>query len=818
VRRASARKDIQEVVARCPLAIALFFASELSAAAQQQAVRGVVRDPHGRGVAGAEVVLSCADGTNRVRTADDGVFSFGVTDGSACDLTVRRAGFAEWRHTVRALPAPLTVTLTIAPLRETVNVAATPLDNWDLSSAGSSSQRSAADLRPLGSDSRVWLDLMLNDAGAFVGQRRIYVDGLPADAAPDAPRIGSIAVNADPFSAEYGGTDQNRVDITTATPDRHWRFNAGGPSWIQGGSDPLVARPAPDRRQRFAGMSGPVPHLPITFFVQGSTFGSTEYPTYVAVQPAGGSLDAVAVASTLAAWSFGARVTRSGFAWHSAIDSSETRLENAGVGGLTAPNAGLQSVVRTRRMLSSWTTTGHAVRHRGGLLIVSNSTDSSAIATGQARTVFGQVNTSGADMLADATSATRLYMRHAMDGLKNGRPWSAGIELSRSVLHDSPVPNPFGRLELETADASSGTLIVQRGMPALRATDTASAIFLQATPIERQHVLLRTGARGDWQSGEGLLLSPRTTLQMRGRGFIAAARAGLFVEPWSPALLLEARRRDPIGLETLVIRDVMAGGDPAAAPAGGERLSARFAPAASRRRDVVIETLIARGFGRAAASVDHKWTRGIALAGATRSRTPDGLVDVIDSDRGLTRHQLHLRVAVTAAAATVTAHYEFAPSFDDTDEALSLPARQGDVAGEWARSTGIAGHHASLVASLTLPGTVRAFVSASASSGSPYSLVTGRDVERLAVFTDRGGAPRNSLIGPSQRSVSVYASRRIEVARARGLAFDVGVRAENVFDWTNVTAVGAVAGSGWSGLPLTALAGRMFNVWASIAR
>lgn len=782
---------------------------------KQRTVHGVVLDAQDRGVAGADIRLSCAGAANRARTAGDGQFSFGLTDASAgCDLTVLRAGFAVWHHTVRASSSPVIVKLRIASVRETMNVVA-PFGTWDLSLPGSAARRGAPDLQPLGSDSHVWLDLMMNEAGAFVGQRRIYVDGLPADAPPDAPRIGRITVNADPFSAEYGGTDQNRVDITTATPDRHWRFNAGGPSWIRGGADPLVARPPPDRRRRFAGLSGPVPHIPVTFFLQGSTFSSTEYPTYVAD---GGALDTVAAVSKLNAWSFGAHLNRSGFVWHTAIDSSATRLDHAGTGGLTAPEAGVRSVVATRRVLNSWATTGNTVRHRGGLLIVMSAADLSAIVTGQARTVYGQLHTSGVDMLADATSATRVHGRHVIDGARNGRPWSAGMELARAVLRDSPVPNPFGRIELETPDAVTGSLIVQRGARKLRVSDMAGAIFAQATPVDGRHLLLRAGARADWQSGEGLVLSPRATLLMRARGFIAAARAGLFVEPWSPALLLEARKRDGVGLETLVIHNVTAGGDPSAALSGAEPLSARFASAASRRRDVVIETLIARAFGRATVSLDHKWTRGIALAGTTRSRTGVGLVDTIQSDRRLARRQLHLRVAVTAAAATVTAHYELARSFDDTDGPFSLPARQEDIGGEWGRSTGVAAHHASMVASFTLPGAVRVLASASASSGFPYSSLSGRDVERLAVFTDRRGAPRNGLTGPWQRSVSLFASRRIEVPRWRGLTFDVGVRAENVFDWTNVTAVGAVAGSGWAGLPFTALAGRTVNVWLSVAR
>jgi hypothetical protein len=166
----------------------------------------------------------------------------------------------------------------------------------------------------------------------------------------------------------------------------------------------------------------------------------------------------------------------------------------------------------------------------------------------------------------------------------------------------------------------------------------------------------------------------------------------------------------------------------------------------------------------------------------------------------------------------VTGHYEFVGSVDDTDGPFSLPARQDDVAGEWGRSTGLSRHNASLVMSFALPGVVRGFVSAASSSGMPYSVVTGHDHEGLATFTERAGPSRNSMSGPAYRRVSLYASRRFNIPRTHGLAVDVGARAENLFDWTNVTEVGGVDGTNWLGHPLTALAGRSMNVWMAVGR
>jgi len=193
-------------------------------------------------------------------------------------------------------------------------------------------------------------------------------------------------------------------------------------------------------------------------------------------------------------------------------------------------------------------------------------------------------------------------------------------------------------------------------------------------------------------------------------------------------------------------------------------------------------------------------------------------VDRISSDRTLRRHQTYVRASVRRRTDTIVAYYQHVWSFDDSDGPFVPPARQGDVIGEWARSAGVARHAAGVTGGLRLPGQIRVSLTAEARTGTAYTVLTGYDPEGLAVFTDRGGRPRNAGSLPAFCKVSLSASRRLSVPRAAWLTFDVGVRADNATDHRNVTSVGRVAGTPTFGVPLDATAGRSIRFWASLAR
>jgi hypothetical protein len=785
-----------------------------AAVAAAQDVSGIVLDPHRRAVAGAHVELSCAADTRAAVARDDGTFAIAGGNAPACDLAVEHPGFTVWRRRVRAGGARIEVRLEIAPLTQSVEV--TPDRPWaERAPPLDAATLTAADLGPLGPDSRRWLDHAASAAGAFVGRRQIFIDGMPAGATPDAALMAGVSVNADPFSAEHGGVDQHRIDIELTRPDRRWRFSGAGPAWMRGGGA-LVPGTAPRSRSRSGVVSGPVPHLPLTFFVQAGSYSDAYHPTFLTGGADGQALDASAATSRLTNWSMGIDARLSRIELRTTMAASRMRLANAGVGGMRGPSAGFALATSSRRIQQTWRRPLGDVMHRGGVLLTREALESASNSAERGLIVTGQLNAGGTDSLSSRHETASWHVQHVVERTQAVRSWSAGFEASGGSVQDRRVPNPLGRIQLERFGNTHGTWIGEQGAPVVHVTTATAALFLQRAVFEGRRVSLRTGLRGEWQRDDGLLVSPRATLVARARGFVIASSGGLFTDTWSSGLLTEIAARSTAAVRTLVVQDAPLAGEP---PAGaGEPLSLRVLPGFRRRRDVVATVSIRRRAGRVEAGVEHRWTRGVALSGLVRTRSSSGLTDLLDSDRRSSRQQVHTRVSADLGRASVTGHYEFVRSFDDTDGAFSLPARQADRFAEWSRSTGIPAHHFSLVASLTLPSAVRAELVGTAASGSPYTIITGRDPEGLATFTDRGGSSRNAAEGPVYQSVSFYASRRFPLPFGRALGFDAGVRAENLFDNLNAQDVGRVAGTAWLGRPLSALAGRSISVWITAGR
>jgi hypothetical protein len=73
----------------------------------------------------------------------------------------------------------------------------------------------------------------------------------------------------------------------------------------------------------------------------------------------------------------------------------------------------------------------------------------------------------------------------------------------------------------------------------------------------------------------------------------------------------------------------------------------------------------------------------------------------------------------------------------DTDGAGTFPADSADLAAEWGRSSLDVRHRLVLTGSVTLPGDVRVSPFLIASSGRPYNITVGRDLNGDTVFTDR---------------------------------------------------------------------------------
>jgi hypothetical protein len=644
----------------------------------------------------------------------------------------------------------------------------------------------------------------------------VYVDGMPADAIPDAALIAGLAVNADPFSAEYGGVDEQRIDLTLMTPDRRWRFNASPPTFDRDARNPLTSRPSPAPSYRSAGLSGPIPRLPVTFFAQGHSYLDRGQPAFLSAGDAGLVLDtADGSATTSSGASAGAVLVAGRATIRTTYSRSTMHADGAGTGGFTGPSAASAMLSRSQQLQTTWRV-ATPVEQRGGVVVRRHTLDASAVSDSRGLIVTGQLVSGGNTIRQDGERLREWTAKHVLQSRSLTHPWTAGVEAARTSVDATRLFNPAGVLQVDRLDASHGSWTVRRQAADVAVDVATAAAFLDYFLVQRPAFSTRVGARGDWQQGDGLLVSPRITSRAAIGPFEISAGAGLFVDSWPAALLSELAARDGSHGDTFVTADAPI--DLVEPPEGGERLRLERTAAFTRRRDLVARASLQRRFGHAVIGVEHTATAGFDLAGLTRVRGTGTLTDRLDSDRRLRRHQTHLRTDVEVAGLSVTSHYEFVESRDDTDGPLSLPALQHDVAGEWAPSSAIARHNLSIVAAFGLPGGVRVSATASAASGLPYSVLTGRDEEGLSTFTDRGGRRRNGSLLPGTRRVHVYASRRIVLPGARGLAFDAGVRAENLLGHTDILEVGRVAGTPWFGRAVAAGGGRSLGAWIRLSR
>ena len=86
---------------------------------------------------------------------------------------------------------------------------------------------------------------------------------------------------------------------------------------------------------------------------------------------------------------------------------------------------------------------------------------------------------------------------------------------------------------------------------------------------------------------------------------------------------------------------------------------------------------------------------------------------------------------------SLSARYFLGWARSDTDGSGSFPASSFDPAADWGRASNDVRHRFMLMGSVTLPGDVRVSPFVMASTGGPYNVTIGRDVNGDTVFTDR---------------------------------------------------------------------------------
>ncbi len=370
------------------------------AAPAAPAVSGVVADPTGAIVPGAEVDLVDTNGAvaGTIHSDDEGNFQLVAPHAGSFTLVVSEPGFETVRTPVviaapaavlsaagrapagptsaalasttlasaapasAALAASVHIVLPIAAVASTIRVNADASEDLTAPDANhDSSVMTSSDLKALpifdndyASAMSAFLDQNVSDTGGA----GLMVDGVEANRATvSASAVQEIRINQDPYSAQYYWPGRGQMEIVTkSTADHyHGQFNFLYRNSGLNAQNALAPSKPFEQRQNYEGhITGPIPHAPKSSFLgsfnrvlydQDSVVSATLAPT--AADPTGAFY--ANVYAPARDTEFSARVAHkfregaSGYVQYSYQDST---AQNQGVGGQALAAAGYNNRYR----------------------------------------------------------------------------------------------------------------------------------------------------------------------------------------------------------------------------------------------------------------------------------------------------------------------------------------------------------------------------------------------------------------------------------------------------------------------------------------
>ncbi len=271
------------------------FACTTSGSSKSEAgssVQGVVADPSGAIVPGAQIDLVDPSGTvaNTGHSADDGRFQISAPHSGSYTLVVSEPGFETVHNpvviaapaasvagasTAHTFAAPLHIILPIAAVATNVRVSAdssedltAPEDNHD------SSVMTASDLKALpifDNDYATAMNAFLDDSATATGGSGLIVDGVEANRATVSPSaVQEVRINQDPYSAQYYWPGRGQMEIITksAADHYHGQLNFYFRDSAMNAQNALApSKPFEQRRIYEGSVTGPIRFIPKSSFL-----------------------------------------------------------------------------------------------------------------------------------------------------------------------------------------------------------------------------------------------------------------------------------------------------------------------------------------------------------------------------------------------------------------------------------------------------------------------------------------------------------------------------------------------------------------------
>ncbi len=212
--------------------------SQSQTAARARSINGVVLDPSGAAIVGAQVTLTRGGGAIAETTTDNsGSFRFDHVTEVDYLVDVHHEGFRETKITVNAgeksrSPVRIVMQLSVATQEVTVQAdASAPLVTTDTAQNQSAStiNRAALDRLPVfDQDYITTMSRFLNDNATGTNGVTLVVNGVEANGpGVTASAVQEVKINQNPYSARFSRPGRARLEITTkgGTPNYHGSLN-----------------------------------------------------------------------------------------------------------------------------------------------------------------------------------------------------------------------------------------------------------------------------------------------------------------------------------------------------------------------------------------------------------------------------------------------------------------------------------------------------------------------------------------------------------------------------------------------------------------
>lgn len=769
-------------------------------------LRGIVVDPTGAIVIGAEVVLRDAQGHEQKQVTNAlGEFRFASLAAGTYSLRVTAEGFAPYEEpaltlepgpaaTVRVrrgetlVPHPLTIVLQIL-ITEQVEVTEETRVSVEPDTNLSAVVIRGEDLQALPDDPDELLEVLRQMAGPSVGAGdvQVFVDGFrERGRIPPRSAIREIRINSNPFSAEFREPGRGRIEILTRPGTELFRLNG----FFDFNDEALNARNAfapvraPLQVRRYGGfLSGPLIRGKASFFAELQRRELDENETIRATILDPMTLQPTPFAAVLETPQRGTEFSiRS--EWQPARDHTvsfgyrlfDSTNRNEGVGGFSLPERAATRESRQQTLRFSLTSLLHR-RMTNELRLQLNRRESGSQALSDRPAIIVL------DAFSGGGNQNALFSRQTEDELEFANNFSIprgrhlmkmGVRAEAERVSDLNRSNFGGTFTFSSLEQYRDVLLgvpgvrptqftINRGDPRAAATVWEFAWFVQDDWRVRPNLTLSLGLRHEFQTHlrDRLNLAPRLGWAWSPRGsrqMVLRGGIGLFYDSLDTGLVLNTIRFDGQRQQQIIIRfpgfpDPFSEGEVTVRPTSVRVLAPDLVAPYTLQATVEMERQLPRGFFL---SVGYSRIRGVHLFRSRNINAPlpgtflpphpeRGPIFQIESTAYSLRNELRLGFRRQMGRTfTLFGNYILSSTRNDSDGAFSTPVNQYDARSEWGRASFDARHQFFVGGLINLPWKIRLAPFVNLRSSRPFNITTGRDNNLDTIINDRP-----SLVSPS---------------------------------------------------------------------